>query len=100
MRQDYGDEAGLGCNLMVEVGRLIPCGLKVQGLSCESGGMRSGISFTPSNSERLRLEALVADRNMPQKHAWWARIVLLSAVGLGTHGIMREAGVSKTVVWR
>jgi len=50
--------------------------------------------------ERLRLEARVADRNTSQKHVWLAPIVLLSADGLGTHAIMREAGVSKTVVWR
>ena len=62
--------------------------------------MRSGISFTLSAPDRLRLQALVADRNTPQKHVWRARIVLLSADGLGTHAIMREAGVSKTVVWR
>jgi transposase len=62
--------------------------------------MRSGISLTLSASDRLRLEALVADRNTPQKHVWRARIVLLSADGLGTHAIMREAGVSKTAVWR
>ena len=31
---------------------------------------------------------------------WRARIVLLSADGLGTHAIMLEAGVSKTVVLR
>jgi hypothetical protein len=61
--------------------------------------MRSGISLTLSSSDRLRLEALVVDRNTPQKHVWSARIVLLSANGLGTHAIMREAGVSKTVVW-
>ncbi|MGH1572447.1 helix-turn-helix domain-containing protein [Methylobacterium sp. P31] len=62
--------------------------------------MRSGISFTLSASDRLQLDALVADRNTPQKHVWRARIVLLSAAGLGTHAIMREAGVSKTAVWR
>ena len=62
--------------------------------------MRSGISFTLPAPDRLRLEALVADRNTPQKHVWRARIVLLSADGLGTHAIMREAGVSKTAVWR
>lgn len=62
--------------------------------------MRSGISFSLPASDRLRLEALVADRNTPQKHVWRARIVLLSADGLGTHAIMREAGVSKTAVWR
>jgi transposase len=62
--------------------------------------MRSGISFTLPALDRLRLEALVADRNTAQKHVWRARIVLLSADGLGTHAIMREAGVSKTAVWR
>lgn len=62
--------------------------------------MRSGISFSLSASDRLRLDALVAARNTPQKHVWRARIVLLSADGLGTHAIMREAGVSKTAVWR
>src|ERR1700712_5267262 len=69
-------------------------------MSCGSGGMRSGISFTLSALDRLQLEALVAGRNTPQKHVWRARIVLLSADGLGTHAIMREAGVSKTAVWR
>ncbi len=62
--------------------------------------MRSGISFTLSAPDRLRLQALVADRNTPQKHVWRARIVLLSADGLGTHAIMRAAGVSKTAVRR
>lgn len=62
--------------------------------------MRSGISFTPPASDRLRLEALLACRNTPQKDVWRARIVLLSADELGTHAIMREAGVSKTAVWR
>ena len=62
--------------------------------------MRSGISYSLPATDRLRLEALVADRNTPQKHVWRARIVLLSADGLGTHAIMREAGVSKTAVWR
>ena len=62
--------------------------------------MHSGISFSLSASDRLRLDALVADRNTPQKHVWRARIVLLSADGLGTHAIMREAAVSKTAVWR
>ena len=62
--------------------------------------MRSGISFTLSIADRLRREALIANRNTPQKHVWCARIVLLSTDGLGTHAIMREAGVSKTVAWR
>ena len=70
------------------------------GVSCESGGMRSGISFTLTASDRARLEALVSDGNTLQKHVWRARIVLLSADGHGTHAIMREAGVAKTAVWR
>ena len=62
--------------------------------------MRSGISITLTAPDRVRLEALVADRNTPQKHVWRARVVLLSVKGHGTHAIMREAGVSKTAVWR
>jgi transposase len=63
-------------------------------------GMRTGISFTVSSVDRARLEAIVADRNSPQKHVWRCRIVLLTAAGLGTNAIMREAGVAKTAVWR
>ena len=46
--------------------------------------MRTGISVTLSALDRLRLEAVVADRNTAQKHVWRARIVLLSADGVGT----------------
>ena len=62
--------------------------------------MRTGISFTVTPADRSRLEAIVADRNSPQKHVWRCRIVLLTAAGQGTVAIMREAGVSKTAVWR
>jgi transposase len=62
--------------------------------------MRSGISITVTPADRCRLEAIVADRNAPQKHVWRSRIVLLTADGLGTSTIMREAGVAKTAVWR
>lgn len=62
--------------------------------------MRTGMSIDPSPASRARLEAIVADRNSPQKHLWRARIVLLSADGAGTAEIMRTAGVSKTAVWR
>src|SRR5829696_3515705 len=40
------------------------------------------------------------DRRVPQKHAWRAEIVLLTADGLGTVEIMRRTGKSKTCVWR
>ena len=53
-----------------------------------------------SPADRRRLEALVGDRNVAQKHVWRARIVLHSADGIGTNGIMRRTGKSKTCVWR
>ena len=62
--------------------------------------MREGITVEVSAGDRARLEAIVADRNSPQKHVWRARIVLLTADGVGTDEIMRPAGMSKTAVWR
>src|SRR5690349_24418210 len=53
-----------------------------------------------SASDRSKLEAVVANRNSPQKHVWRARIVLLTAEGRGTAEIMRATGKAKTVVWR
>ena len=61
--------------------------------------MRPGISIILSPADRRRLEALVGDRNVAQKHVWRARIVLHSADGIGTNGIMRRTGKSKTCVW-
>ena len=62
--------------------------------------MRTGVIVDVSPADRERLAAIVVDRNSPQKHAWRARIVLLSSEGCGTAEIMREAGVAKTAVWR
>ena len=62
--------------------------------------MRTGISFTVSAKDRLRLLALIRDRNAPQKHVWRGQIVLLTADGVGTNEIMRRTGTSKTCVWR
>jgi transposase len=62
--------------------------------------MRTGIEVDMSATDRSQLDAIVADRNAPQKHVWRARIVLLTADGCGTAEIMRQAGVSKTAVWR
>jgi hypothetical protein len=56
----------------------------------------TGISITITPSDRGRLEVLAGDRNSPQKHAWRAAIVLLSADGFGTNEIMRRTGKSKT----
>src|SRR5258708_33903351 len=62
--------------------------------------MRTGISITLKPSDRLRLKARARDRNSPHKHVWRAEIVLFSADGVGTNGIMRRTGKSHTVVWR
>ena len=62
--------------------------------------MRPGIIVDVTAADRDRLEAVVADRNSPQKHVWRAAIVLATADGLGTNAVMRRTGKSKTVVWR
>ena len=63
-------------------------------------GMRNGITVALTDTDRQRLDALVGDRNTPQKHVWRARIVLMSADGFGTHAIMAGTGTAKTTVWR
>ena len=62
--------------------------------------MRQGISITVDAAARARLAAIVADRNRPQKHVWRARIILLTADGVGRSGIERQTGKGKTCVWR
>ena len=62
--------------------------------------MRKDVVVDANAADRARLEAVVADRNSPQKHVWRARIILLTAEGLGTVEIMRRTGKSKTCVWR
>src|ERR1700730_8700607 len=62
--------------------------------------MRKGIIVTVTACDRARLRAVVSNRNSPQKHVWRARILLLTADGLGTSAIMRGTGRAKSVVWR
>src|SRR4029453_3738569 len=62
--------------------------------------MRNGITIEVSATDRARLEAIVADRNTPQKHVWRAGIILATAEGLGTNAIMPRAGASKGCVGR
>src|SRR5215218_1397403 len=64
--------------------------------------MREGIEIELTAKDRARLEAVVADRNSPQKHVWRARIVLATADGHGTAEVVRRAGKSKPCVrrWR
>lgn len=61
-------------------------------------GTEASIIF--SQSDRVRLERIVRDRGSAQKHVWRARIVLLTADGLGTTAIMRATGKAKKTVWR
>jgi hypothetical protein len=53
-----------------------------------------------SAADRRELEAVVANRNSPQKQVWRAKIVLLTADGCGTAEIMQATGKAKTVIWR
>ena len=62
--------------------------------------MRSGVEVRLMPEDRIRLERIVAERNTRQKHVWGARIVLLSAAGVGTMEIVRRTGQSKPTVWR
>jgi transposase len=62
--------------------------------------MRTGIAVDVNIADCVRLEAIVGDRNSPQKHVWRARIVLLTAAGVGTNEIMRQTTKSKTCLWR
>jgi len=62
--------------------------------------MRKDIIVDLGAADRIRLGAIIADRNSPQKHVWRAQIVLLTGAGHGTVEIMRRTGKSKTCVWR
>jgi hypothetical protein len=60
--------------------------------------MRTGISFSLADGDRDRLNALVADRNSPQKQVWRARIVLLSAAASAQARSWRQPAAQDKVV--
>ena len=62
--------------------------------------MRRGIEVRLGPGDRERLEAVIGSGNSPQKHVWRARIVLLSADGVGTMAIQRQTGKGKPTIWR
>src|SRR5918993_1077768 len=62
--------------------------------------MRNRVAIRLEPEDRARLESLVAGRNTPQKQVYRARIVLLTADGVGTMEITRRTGQSKPTVWR
>src|SRR5712692_6257874 len=63
-------------------------------------GMRKGIIIEVTRGIGLACSRSPRDRNSPQKHVWRARIILLTADGIGTSGIVRKVGKDKTAVWR
>src|SRR5229473_2251313 len=75
---------------------MIPAGSRM----CESGWMRKGIEVRLGPGDRERLEAVIGSGNSPQKHVWRARIVLLSADGMGTMAIQRQTSKGKPTIWR
>src|SRR5690242_11364227 len=64
--------------------------------------MRQGTTIHVSPADRRRLEAIVADRNSPQKRVWRAKVALAAADGYGTTAIGRRVGLSRPSVrrWR
>ena len=62
--------------------------------------MRKGIEVRFGPSDRDRLEGIIGSGNSSQKHVWRARIVLLSADGIGTMAIQRQTGKGKPTIWR
>ena len=62
--------------------------------------MRTGVEVRLGPGDRGRLETIVGSGNSPQKHVWRARIVLLSADGIGTMEILRRTGKGKPTIWR
>src|SRR3954466_11305882 len=75
---------------------MIPVGSRI----CESAVMRQGVEVRLGAGDRERLEAVIGSGNSPQKHVWRARIVLLSADGVGTMAIQRQTGKGKPTIWR
>ena len=63
-------------------------------------GMHKRTAIQLNAAARAELEAVVLNRNSPQKHVWRAKIVLLTADGHGSAEIMQRTGKAKTVIWR
>jgi len=68
--------------------------------ACESWACAPEFLSPSPPGDRRRLQGVAWNRNSPQKDVWRAKIILLSADGIGTSEIMRQTGISKTCVWR
>src|SRR3979411_819863 len=60
--------------------------------------MRAGIVVDVTRADRLRLEAIIADRSAPQSRGVRANVIVAPADGCGPAEIMRRSGKSKPVV--
>ena len=60
--------------------------------------MPTGIIVEVTAADAARLEAVVANRNSPQKHVWREWIILLTSEGMGAAAVMAAAAKSKTCV--
>src|SRR5215472_7025171 len=67
---------------------------------CEFVRMKKGVEVRLGQGDRERLEAVIGSGNSQQKHVWRARIVVLSAAGVGTMAIQRQTGKGKPTIWR
>jgi transposase len=63
-------------------------------------GMAQTVCILLGDEDRVRLAAIVGDRNRPQKHVQRARIVLLSADRLPVLAVARQTDASRPAVWR
>jgi len=68
--------------------------------SCDPGRMAQTVCVILSSLVRQMLEAIVADRNRPQKHVDRARVVLASAKRDPVQVVATLLGVSRPMVWR
>jgi transposase len=67
---------------------------------CDAGPMAQIVCPLISAEDRVRLEAIIADRNRAQKHVARARIILGSAERLPVAHVAKRAGVGRPAVWR
>ena len=67
---------------------------------CQGRDMAQEVSVIVSDDDRVRLEAIVKERNHSHKHVQRAQIVLLSADRLAVAEVARRVGVSRPAVWR
>ena len=51
-------------------------------------------------TDSVKMDAIIRDRNQPQKHVARAQVLIATAEGFGTNEIMRRSGLSKPAVWR